>query len=248
MTEEERDELPKHDDALRGRTRTREREREKANVQHPLENLRSVILSLRTISSEGELVLGVVASKQKREGNHQPTLRFVPPTDSTRLSLIADSLLLEVKNDSSCLENREIVPVGIDDGRDSTVGVDLCTTHATKEKAKSASSESEGRRGERERGKIGADLDEPRLFLSVLADVDSVGVVGETGVGGFELFEEDGHLCERRERKRSGGEGGDGERGQVCDPFAEGGSFERFSGRGQGELEGGELTLTTVKS
>ena len=40
----------------------------------------------------------------------------------------------------------------------------------------------------------GAHLDEPRLLLGVLADVDSVGVVGEPRVGCFEFLEEDGHL------------------------------------------------------
>ena len=68
-----------------------------------------------------------------------------------------------------------------------------------KENAKSASSE--GRRASLG-GKIGAYLDEPRLLLSVLADVNSVSVVGETGIGGFELFEEDGHLCEKREGEK----------------------------------------------
>jgi len=36
-----------------------------------------------------------------------------------------DSLLLQIEDDGSRLKHGEIVPVGIDDGWDSTVGVDL---------------------------------------------------------------------------------------------------------------------------
>lgn len=76
----------------------------------------------------------------------------------------------------------------------------LIFSERTRKEQKSFSqSASEGRRGRSEQL---AYFDEPILLLSVLADVDGVGVVRGTRVGGFELFEEDGHLCSKGKEGR----------------------------------------------
>jgi len=123
-----------------------------------------MIFSLKTISSEAELVIGVVALRtqcNKRIVRSGSFVRFLRLSDSTHVlgsKGRLNSLLLQVKEDGACLEDRKIVPVGIDDGWDSTVG---------------------------------ADLDEPRLLLGVLAEVDGVSVVREPSFG---FLEGDGHL------------------------------------------------------
>lgn len=161
-----------------------------ADTQHPLQHFGAVVLPVRTRLGERELVLGVV-------------------------------VLLQVKQDGGGLEDGEVVAVGVDNGGDAAVGVDLrqnegeekgvAESARTREKARQrgVGGEEMGDRRHNPEGRdrpFGTDLDEPRLLLRVLANIDGMDVVVElAGVGGLKLLQEDGHFLVSPDVERESG-------------------------------------------